>query len=418
MTILVLALLAALLPGAALAQDAGDAADDLRDYDVTFEEGVLSDNELEELDRIAARLQEDEAFLKVVVLAEPVDSYPSVSAFAEAVLEELGGGGRVLVYDPNSVGVASDVDSAAEVASAEQSARREANESDSYVAGAQAAVAALGGVEGTSGDGGGGGGSAGEEPSGGGFSLWSLLVFGALAFVAYWLFKALAGGGGRRKQDVGQQALAEGEKKVREAVNRVSNLIIELYDAANRPDAPRPARAAYEEGSRLFVDLQDELEKADTPAELESVYPMLRRAQWRLQVAEALFAGREAPPEPTVEPLFQAPAAAAVTPGVPGAPTAATGQPAPPVSVPERHYQGSEMSPWLTQAAMMALGMLMGGMGGGWRSPYRPPMSDWDFGDFTGGGGRGFGRGMGGRSLARGMGGRIRMGRGRGRGRR
>ena len=113
--------------------------DALRDHDVTFEEGAVDDRDLAELDDAADELQEDDAFFKIVVLADRVTTAPSVRAFAQQILAGLGGRGRVLVYDPASVGVATDVDPSSEATRAEDAAIESANETDSFADGALAA---------------------------------------------------------------------------------------------------------------------------------------------------------------------------------------------------------------------------------------------------------------------------------------
>src|SRR5215204_2054612 len=110
--VLALALLA-LLPATSHAQDVGAAVADLRDNDVTFEEGAVDDRDVDELDAAAAELDDDGTDFKVVVLSEPVgNEFNGPRDFAEQVLAGLGDDARVLAYDTNDVGIASSVDSA------------------------------------------------------------------------------------------------------------------------------------------------------------------------------------------------------------------------------------------------------------------------------------------------------------------
>ena len=106
---------AALGPATASAQQVDPAVDDLRDNDVTFEEGALSSSELGELDAVAARLQSHDGYFKVVVLAQPIEDFDSGRDFADRVREGLGGQGRVLVWTPNEVALSSNLDTAEEV---------------------------------------------------------------------------------------------------------------------------------------------------------------------------------------------------------------------------------------------------------------------------------------------------------------
>jgi hypothetical protein len=389
-SVLLAAVAAALLLGQqAAAQSVSAAVDDLRDNDVTFEEGAVDDRDLAELDDAAAELQDGDAFFKIVVLADRVTTAPSVRAFAQQILAGLGGEGRVLVYDPATVGIASDVDSSSEATRAEDAAVAAANESDSFADGALAAGRVLIGSSvpaQVDGDGG-------SDGSGAGWLIW-VLVIGGVGVGALLLLRGMLGGTSPDEQ--AQAALGEGEQKVRAAVDRTANLVLALADRIEVPDAPAEAKDAYREGSAAFMDVQDELEQADTRPELEAVYPRLVEAEWRLQTASALLDGRPAPPQPQPEPLFPVPAPRAE----------------PAARPPEPHYQEHGTSPWLTEAAMTAMSILLsrGFGGGGSGRSYRDPMGDDVFGGlFPGGGGGGGGRrgrprislGRGGRGMGR-----------------
>jgi hypothetical protein len=362
---------ALLLGQQAAAQSVSAAVDDLRDNDVTFEEGAVDDRDLAELDDAAAELQDGDAFFKVVVLADRVTTAPSVRAFAQQILAGLGGEGRVLVYDPATVGIASDVDSSSEATRAEDAAIAAANESDSFADGALAAGRVLIGssvpaqIDGDDGD----------DGSGGSWLIW-VLVIGGVGVGAVLLLRGMLGG--TRPDEQVQAALGEGERKVRATVDRTANLVLALADRIEVPDAPAEATEAYREGSAAFMDVQDELEQADTRPELETVYPRLVEAEWRLQTAGALLDGQPAPPKPQPEPLFPVP--------VPRT------EPAPPP--PEPHYQEHGTSPWLTDAAMTAMSILLsrGFGGGGSGRSHRDPMGDDVFGGLFPGGGGGGGR--------------------------
>lgn len=138
------AVLAGPLATPAGAQDVNAAVADLRDHDVTFEEGAVDDRDIAELDATAAALDEG-VEVKIVVLGDPVgDKFTSTRDFAQQVLLGLGDGERrVVVYDPGDVGIASNVDSADEIEQAERAAIDAANRSDSFADGAQAAVTVL-----------------------------------------------------------------------------------------------------------------------------------------------------------------------------------------------------------------------------------------------------------------------------------
>ncbi|MGH9216918.1 MAG: DUF6676 family protein, partial [Acidimicrobiales bacterium] len=130
----------ALGPTAAWAQQVDPAVDDLRDNDVTFEEGALSSSELDELDTTAAQLQSHDGYYKIVVLAEPIEDFSSGRDFADQVREGLGGQGRVLVWTPNEVALSSNVDTPEEIDNAEQAAADRINSGGSLASATGAAA--------------------------------------------------------------------------------------------------------------------------------------------------------------------------------------------------------------------------------------------------------------------------------------
>ena len=150
-----------LAPTVGQAQSVDAAARDLRTHDVTFENGAVTDQDLADLDRVTAQLQADGGYTKVVVLAHPVDTSSSARAFAGKVLDTLGGRGRVIVFDPRDVGIATNVPGeASKVNSAELAAIDAANRSNSFATGVLGAADTLG-VKGSAGSGTGTGTAAG-----------------------------------------------------------------------------------------------------------------------------------------------------------------------------------------------------------------------------------------------------------------
>jgi hypothetical protein len=334
--------------------------------------------------------------VKIVVLGDPVgDKFTSTRDFAQQVLLGLGDGERrVVVYDPGDVGIASNVDSADEIEQAERAAIDAANRSDSFADGAQAAVTVLRADEE------GAAAPAAAEDDGDGFPwgvvLLLLVVIAVVVLVVVWFLRRSS----RRTADAADRVGVEGaEVKVREVIDRISRRVLDLAD---RLKGGQPAEAArlYEEGSDVFLDLQDDLEAADTRSELESVWPRIVDADWKLASAAALLEGQPAPPAPAVEPLFPPPVAPPTPQAAPGQAPAAPGSPLPgPASVPppaqDRGYRGFDVSPWLTQAAIAAVTMLASRRG---RSApqHREPMGSDVFGDVFGGLGPGSSWGGGG----------------------
>lgn len=359
----------ALAPSAA-AQDASTAAADLRDNDVTFEEGALTDRDLAELDQVTNGLQEPGAAFKVVVLAEDVTDYAGADAFAAAVLDRLGTDGRVLVYTPSSVGLASDIDAREEVASAKARAVDAANATNSYGAGVEAAANELGAAQGAGDDTGGGGG-------GGGGWLLLLILLLVPAVLLFFLWRRSK----RRDQKLDATQIASAEGRVRGEVDAAANLILELSDRADLPDTAPTAREHFREGARLFSESQELLEEADTRPELEAAFPKIVEARWRLECSKAILDGGVEPTRLEPEPLFAAP---------PTEPVDVPGQ----TPRPEPAYRGFDTNPWLTTAAMAAMAALVNrGMTG--QTRHRQPMDDSVFGDIFGGGGRYGGGGYG-----------------------
>ena len=366
-----------LAPAAGHAQSVDAAAQDLRTHDVTFENGAVTDQDLADLDRVAAQLQADGGYTKVVVLAHPVDTSASARAFAGKVRDTLGGRGRVIVFDPEDVGIATNIPGeASKVNSAELAAIDAANRSNSFATGVLAAADTLG-VKGSAGSGSSTGGSGGQDLGASGGSTGSILplvllvALVALVGVGFYLWWSSR----KRKAAAAASSVsqAEGEQQVRGEVEAASNLVIDLADRTETPGAPAEAVTAFRDGATEFAALQDDLEAADTREELEAVYPRLVHARWKLECSRAILDGQPAPAEPTPGPLFPPP-----PPPPPGAAPA-----------PEPHYQRhTQHSPWLTDAAITAITVLASrGLASARSSSRRQPSDDVWFQDRYGGSG-------------------------------
>lgn len=368
-----------LAPAVGHAQSVDAAAQDLRTHDVTFENGAVTDQDLADLDRVAAQLQADGGYTKVVVLAHPVDTSASARAFAGKVRNTLGGRGRVIVFDPQDVGIATNVPGeASQVNSAELAAIDAANRSNSFATGVLAAADTLG-VKGSAGSGSGTSGGGQDLGTSGGSTgsilpLVLLVALVGLVGVGFYLWWSAR----KRKAAAAASSVsqAEGEQQVRGEVEAASNLVIELADRTEVPGAAAEAVTAFRDGATEFAALQDDLEAADTREELEAVYPRLVHARWKLECSKAILDGKAAPAEPTPGLLFPPP-----PPPPPGA------TPAP--SAPEPHYQKhTQHSPWLTDAAITAITVLASrGLASARSSPRRQASDDVWFQDRYGGSG-------------------------------
>ncbi len=357
-------------PAAASAQQVDPAVDDLRDHDVTFEEGALSSAELDQLDATAAQLQSHDGYFKVVVLAEPIENFDTGRDFADRVRQGLGGQGRVLVWTPNEVALSSNLDTPEEIANAEQAAADRINSGGSLASATGAAAEALGADAG----------GVTADPRGGGGAPWLLLLLViAIPLVLLWVMWRSARKRRERATAMSAEEIGAAENKVRSAVDKVANDLLELADKTDLPDAPADARAAFSQGARLFTETQELLEEADTRPELEAAYRQVVKASWHMDTTRALLAGQPAPPEPEPEPLFPEPVVAAAPAGTPAG-QLPEGMEAPRA---EPEYRKPDMSPWITAAAMAAMAMLSRrGMA---QPETRPPMDDDVFGQWAGG---------------------------------
>jgi hypothetical protein len=361
---------AALGPATASAQQVDPALDDLRDNDVTFEEGALSSSELGELDAVAARLQSHDGYFKVVVLAQPIEDFDSGRDFADRVREGLGGQGRVLVWTPNEVALSSNLDTAEEVGNAEQAAADRINSGGSLASATGAAAEALGADAG----------GVTPDPRGGGGVPWLLLLLiVGIPLVLLWVVWRSARKQRERAEALSAEETGAAETKVRGAVDKVANDLLDLADRTDVPDAPAEARAAFSQGAQLFTEAQKLLEEADTRPELEAAYRQVVKASWEMDATRALLAGQPAPPEPEPEPLFPEPVVAAAAAGT-SAGGFAEGLEAPRA---EPEYRQPDLSPWITAAAMAAMAMLS--RRGVAQPQTRPPMDDDVFGRWAGG---------------------------------
>jgi hypothetical protein len=397
-----------LTPTVASAQQVDPAVDDLREHDVTFEEGALSSSQLDELDATTSRLQDRDGYFKVVVLAEPIQDFSSGRAYADDVREGLASQGRVIVYTPNEVAVSSNTDTAEEIDAAEQAAADRLNSGGSLASATSAAANELGAD---------GGGVAADE-GGGGFPWLFLVLIIGIPLLLLWLVMRSARKQRQQAQELSAEEIGTAETKVRGAVDKVANDLLELADHTDNPDTPAEVRTSFSQGAQLFTETQELLEEADAQPELETAYEQVVKAGWHMDVTRALLAGEPVPAEPEPEELFPEPVVPAGAPA--GSPMPGDGR------APEPHYRKPDMSPWITAAAIAAMSMLS--RRGVAQPQTRPPMDDGMFGSWLGGltgssgssrssGGGIFGGMFGGGGGGRSGGGAVVIPSGRGRGR-
>jgi hypothetical protein len=362
-------------PSMAGAQAVDPIVEDLRNNNVTFQQDALSDDEIDELDSSAAKLQGGDGYFKVVVLKRSLTDFDDASAFADSVRSGLGGRGRVVVYTPSEVAVSSNLDSSDASHKAATDAATAFNEEGSYDDATRAAARSLGfDISKSSG--------SDSDSSSAGSWLWPLLLIGVPVLGIGWLMWRAARKMREGAAAASAQEIGAAETKVRTAVDQVANGLLELADRVEQPNASPEAKAAFTRGADMFTSTQEMLEGADTRPELEEVYPKVVEAGWNIDVARALLDGQPAPPKPEPEDLFPRVLRPSGPPAdLPAAPGSVGPAPAPVPAPAEPHYQQPSMSPWITAAAMAAMTMLSQR---GMSVPRtRPSMDDGAFGNWT-----------------------------------
>jgi hypothetical protein len=267
-----------------------------------------------------------------------------------------------MVYGPNDVGISSNLDSRSRVDAAELAATDALNDGASYSTATRVAAQHLSTdvrdiADGMAGS------SSGSEGAWLIVLVVVVLVVGALVFM-WWASRRMR----RNAEAAAAREVGAAGARVREAVDRVANGVLELADQVDLPDVPPEAKAAFGQGAQRFTEAQELLEDAGARPELEAAYPEVVEAEWQLDTARALIAGQPAPPRPEPAPLFPEPVPVAVpssgTADAAGAaevdagtgtglPTGIEVEPSP-----EPHDQQPGASPWQTAAAMAAMAML------------------------------------------------------------
>jgi hypothetical protein len=193
------------------------------------------------------------------------------------------------------------------------------------------------------------------DPRGGGGVPWLLLLLIiGIPLVLLWVLWRSVRKQRERATASSAEEIGAAETKVRSAVDKVANDLLELADRTDLPDVPAEARSAFSQGAQLFTETQELLEEADTRPELEAAYREVVKAGWHMDTTRALLAGQPAPPEPEPEPLFPEPVVVAAPAGTPAGQLPG-GMEAPRA---EPQYRKPDMSPWITAAAMAAMAML------------------------------------------------------------
>jgi hypothetical protein len=214
--------------------------------------------------------------------------------------------------------------------------------------------------------------SAGDgESSGGGFSIWWLVLIGAAVVAVFWLV------GRRNNARLAADRLEKVRGLAKEKLSEVANDILEMEDEVGDSDNP-DVKTHYQNASRIYSEAMSHAEEATTVPDMLRLSESLDLAIWELDCAEAILDGKPAPPKPEPPKPEPPPKTSSTT-----APSPAPTVP-PPYDYDRRSSRNSGGSNDLMTMlmTMMAMGSMrrgrggpFGGFGGG-------------FGGFGGGGGR------------------------------
>lgn len=235
-----------------------------------------------------------------------------------------------------------------------------------------------------------GGGDTGDEgASGGGFSMWWVLLIAGGGLAVWWFIN------NRNEGRNAASRLARAKEVANEKLAEVANDILEMEDEVATTDNA-DAKQHYQRASAMYTSAMEDTQKASDLPQMLQVSRELDLAIWELDCAEALLDGKPKPPKPEPprpEPVVPpAPAPGQTVPPPP--PTGNVPQPSTYDRRPQRQSGGS--NDLLTMILAMTAMRNMGGRGGfgggigGWSGGGRS-----SGGGFRGGGGGGRIRGGG-----------------------
>ncbi len=367
-----------------------DALPDLRAQGYYVEPGARSISLPGLSDVVSDARDAGSRFMVAVLDEEPPGG---ATAFADAVLDDIGEGTIIVLTRSDNVGVASNEFTRQELDSALDQADQRGGDDLTYVGTFAASLAALlGGGEvsqpapqpapATSDDGGGGGGL-----------LILLLVVGGLILIVVFLVRR----SNTRSEERAARDIAVARAEIQKQLDAMANDILELSDAVN-VSGNAQAVDLFQAATATYNTATEEFAKVETFNDLADLAGQLDLATWELDAAEALVAGKEPPPKPDpretarcfFDPAHQGPFETArieTAAGakevrvcradadklrrgqVPESRTIQVGKERVPVSAAPRRYGGGGFD-W-----MDAFSILVGGMGAGlpvrWGSPSR-----------------------------------------------
>lgn len=279
-TALALTVLLAPVAGAATPNEVATELD-LRGY---YIEGGGADETVNTLERVATELGDDERALYLVSLSETPPG--GADLFARDVQGRLDEVGTVYIATPDELGADSVDLGDAELGSALDASIDEARRC--FEAGAAAFAEATDHdltIEVTC-----AASAANEKRSGSKWPLFFLIAIPTAIVGAIWWSRRQQ----RRRDD---DSIDEGRAELRAQLNVVA---AEIVEHADRIQLSENAEAIdhFRDANEIYASVDAKLPKADDLLELAELSDQIDLARWHFETADALVAGREAPPKP------------------------------------------------------------------------------------------------------------------------
>lgn len=133
------------------------------------------------------------------------------------------------------------------------------------------------------------------ESSGGGIGLGSILLFGALVFGGFWLFRRWRNGkAAQEKQDAETEI---DRQEIKEQLRSNADRVIDLGDQVITNGDPELI-ARYEEASQTYQDVSSRIDAATTGDEVDALDDRIDHAEWQFETIEARLQNRPEPESP------------------------------------------------------------------------------------------------------------------------
>ena len=230
------------------------------------------------------------AGLRFVVVLLDDDPTGGATTFGDAVLDELSGGGTVLVLSGSQEALVSDVFGEATRARALDEGFEAAGNASGPPGTADLAyvTAVVDVLTGSS-----GGGDAADADGGGGGFIVLLVVLGVIGLVVFLIVRSQRKNSERRARG----HLEEARTEIKTQLDAMANTILEITDEVQL-SAPEEDNVHLEAAGRTYTEAMEAYENATDLRDLESIGDRLDEAQWQLAAATAIARGDEPPPKP------------------------------------------------------------------------------------------------------------------------